>query len=94
MEEKNDMGVFSMTSFHGCNFFPGGIRLGLDNPITVLAALEAVVGLVIEVSLILHLLSASSENNHQIKQGNVQEITLFHFPKIIFIDFLEISVYN
>ncbi|HEY6287145.1 MAG TPA: pentapeptide repeat-containing protein, partial [Ktedonobacteraceae bacterium] len=44
--------VFSMTSFHGRGFFPGGIGLGLDNPITVLAALEAVVGLVIEVSLI------------------------------------------
>jgi uncharacterized protein YjbI with pentapeptide repeats len=42
--------VFSMTSFHGRGFFPGGIRL--DDPITVLAALEAVVGLIIEVSLI------------------------------------------
>jgi uncharacterized protein YjbI with pentapeptide repeats len=44
--------VFSMTSFHGRGFFPGGIGLGLDNPITLLAALEAVVGLIIEVSLI------------------------------------------
>jgi uncharacterized protein YjbI with pentapeptide repeats len=42
--------VFSVTSFHGRGFFPGGIRL--DDPITVLAASEAVVGLVIEVSLI------------------------------------------
>lgn len=42
--------VFSLTSFHGRGFFPGGIQL--DDPITVLAASEAVVGLVIEVSLI------------------------------------------
>jgi len=42
--------VFSVTSFHGRGFFPGGIRP--DDPITVLAASEAVVGLVIEVSLI------------------------------------------
>lgn len=42
--------VFSVTSFHGRGFFPGGIRL--DDPITVLAASEAVIGLVIEVSLI------------------------------------------
>ncbi len=42
--------VFSVTSFHGRGFFPGVIRL--DDPITVLAASEAVVGVVIEVSLI------------------------------------------
>jgi hypothetical protein len=42
--------VFSMTSFHGRGFFPGGI--GLDDPLTVLAAFEAFVGLVIEVSFI------------------------------------------
>lgn len=42
--------VFSVTSFHGRGFFPGGIRL--DDPITVLAASEAVLGLIIEVSLI------------------------------------------
>ncbi len=42
--------VFSVTSFHGRGFFPGVIRL--DDPITVLAASEAVVGLVIEVCLI------------------------------------------
>jgi uncharacterized protein YjbI with pentapeptide repeats len=42
--------VFSMTSFHGRGFFPGGIAL--DDPITVLAALEAFTGLVIEVSFI------------------------------------------
>jgi uncharacterized protein YjbI with pentapeptide repeats len=42
--------VFSVTSFHGRGFFPGGIRL--DDPITELAALEAMTGLVIEVSLI------------------------------------------
>jgi len=32
-----------MTSFHGRGFFPGGISL--DDPLTVLAALEAFVGL-------------------------------------------------
>jgi hypothetical protein len=42
--------VFSMTSFHGRGFFPGGIAL--DDPITVLAAFEAFTGLVIEVSFI------------------------------------------
>jgi hypothetical protein len=42
--------VFSVTSFHGRGFFPGGILL--DDPITALAALEAVSGLIIEVSLI------------------------------------------
>ena len=42
--------VFSMTSFHGRGFFPGGIAL--DDPITVLAAFEAFIGLVIEVSFI------------------------------------------
>src|SRR5438067_1074827 len=31
--------VFSMTSFHGRGFFPGGIKL--DDPLTVLAAIEA-----------------------------------------------------
>lgn len=42
--------VFSITSFHGRGFFPGGITL--DDPITVVAALEAVVGLTIEISFI------------------------------------------
>jgi uncharacterized protein YjbI with pentapeptide repeats len=42
--------VFSMTAFHGRGFFPGGI--GLDDPLTVLAALEAFVGLLIEVTFI------------------------------------------
>jgi hypothetical protein len=42
--------IFSMTSFHGRGFFPGGI--GLDDPLTVLAALEAFVGLLIEVTFI------------------------------------------
>lgn len=42
--------VFSMTSFHGRGFFPGGIVL--DDPITVLAAFEAFIGLVVEVSFI------------------------------------------
>jgi hypothetical protein len=42
--------VFSLTSFHGRGFFPGG--LGLDSPITFAAAIEAVIGLIIEVSFI------------------------------------------
>lgn len=42
--------IFSMTCFHGRGFFPGGINL--DDPITALAALEAFVGLLIEVTFI------------------------------------------
>jgi hypothetical protein len=42
--------VFSMTSFHGRGFFPSGITL--DDPLTVLAALEAFIGLLIEVTFI------------------------------------------
>ena len=43
--------VFSMTSFHGRGFSPGE-NIGLSNPVTILAAIEAFVGLVIEVTLI------------------------------------------
>jgi hypothetical protein len=39
-----------MTSFHGRGFFPGGVSL--EEPLTKLAALEAFVGLMIEVSFI------------------------------------------
>ena len=42
--------VFSMTSFHGRGFFPGGVALG--DPLTVVAAFEALVGLIFEVSII------------------------------------------
>jgi uncharacterized protein YjbI with pentapeptide repeats len=42
--------VFSMTSFHGRGFFPGAIKL--DDPLTVIAAIEAFVGLLIEVTFI------------------------------------------
>ncbi len=42
--------VFSITSFHGRGFFPGGIAL--DDPITIMAAIEAVIGLTIEISFI------------------------------------------
>lgn len=43
--------VYSLTSFHGRGFFPGtGIRL--DDPLVIFAAIEAMVGLVIEVSFI------------------------------------------
>jgi hypothetical protein len=43
--------VFSVTSFHGRGFFPGE-GLALDDPITVLAALEAILGLFIEITFI------------------------------------------
>ncbi|GHO98623.1 hypothetical protein KSF_086710 [Reticulibacter mediterranei] len=43
--------VFSMTSFHGRGFFPG-TTVSLDDPLTVLAALEALVGLITEVTFI------------------------------------------
>jgi uncharacterized protein YjbI with pentapeptide repeats len=42
--------VFSVTSFHGRGFFPGTI--GLDDPLTVAAAVEAIIGLIIEISFI------------------------------------------
>lgn len=47
--------VLSISSFHGRGFFPGsthGTSIPLDDPLTVLAACEAVVGLFIEVSFI------------------------------------------
>jgi len=37
-------------SFHGLGFFPGGIAL--DDPLTILAACEAFVGLLIEATCI------------------------------------------
>jgi uncharacterized protein YjbI with pentapeptide repeats len=42
--------VFSVTSFHGRGFLPGKFQLG--DPVTALAALEAVTGLFIEISFI------------------------------------------
>ncbi len=45
--------VFSLTSFHGRGFFPGlGNETSLHNPLVMLAAIEAVVGLFIEISFI------------------------------------------
>jgi uncharacterized protein YjbI with pentapeptide repeats len=45
--------VFSLTSFHGRGFFPGlGNEITLHNPLVVLAATEAVIGLFIEISFI------------------------------------------
>lgn len=45
--------VFSLTSFHGRGFFPGlGNETSLHNPLVVLAATEAVIGLFIEISFI------------------------------------------
>jgi uncharacterized protein YjbI with pentapeptide repeats len=44
--------VFSVTSFHGRGFFPGPGITNLDNPIIRLAAIEAVIGLLIEISFI------------------------------------------
>jgi len=42
--------IFSITAFHGRGFFPGGF--GYDDLVTILAATEAVVGLLIELSFI------------------------------------------
>jgi hypothetical protein len=42
--------IFSVTAFHGRGFFPGSFKLG--DPVTAIAALEAVVGLFIEISFI------------------------------------------
>ncbi|MHB8597677.1 MAG: pentapeptide repeat-containing protein [Ktedonobacteraceae bacterium] len=42
--------IFSVTAFHGRGFFPGQFKLG--DPVTAIAALEAVVGLFIEISFI------------------------------------------
>jgi Pentapeptide repeats (8 copies) len=45
--------VFSLTSFHGRGFFPGlESKASLHNPLVVLAAFEAVIGLFIEISFI------------------------------------------
>ncbi len=45
--------VFSLTSFHGRGFFPGlGSENSLHNPLVVLAAVEAVIGLFMEISFI------------------------------------------
>ncbi len=43
--------VFSVTSFHGRGFFPGN-NISLSDPRVVLASIEAVVGLLIEISFI------------------------------------------
>jgi uncharacterized protein YjbI with pentapeptide repeats len=43
--------IFSLISFHGRGFSPGE-NIGLSNPLTIFAAIEAFVGLVIEVTLI------------------------------------------
>ncbi len=42
--------VLSVASFHGRGFFPQGISLG--DPVAILAASEAVIGLFIEISFI------------------------------------------
>ncbi len=48
-----DAFVFSLTSFHGRGFFPGlGSQDSLHNPLVVIAAFEAVMGLLIEISFI------------------------------------------
>lgn len=48
-----DAFVFSLTSFHGRGFFPGlGNETSLHNPLVMLASLEAVIGLLIEISFI------------------------------------------
>ncbi len=48
-----DAFVFSLTSFHGRGFFPGlGSASTLHNSLVVIAAFEAIIGLVIEISFI------------------------------------------
>jgi len=48
-----DAFVYSLTSFHGRGFFPGlEHRTSLHDPLIMLAAIEAVVGLFIEISFI------------------------------------------
>ena len=47
----NEALVFSVASFHGRGFFPSN-SISLSDPMVVLAALEAVIGLVIEISFI------------------------------------------
>jgi pentapeptide repeat protein len=43
--------VLSMTSFHGRGFFPGN-HFSLDDPLIVFSAVEALVGLIVEVTFI------------------------------------------
>jgi hypothetical protein len=43
--------VFSVTSFHGRGFMPGE-NVPLTNPLTVLAAAGAIIGLLIEITFI------------------------------------------
>jgi hypothetical protein len=43
--------VFSVTSFHGRGFSPGE-SVTLHNPLTILAAVEAIIGLLIEITFI------------------------------------------
>jgi hypothetical protein len=48
-----DAFIYSLTSFHGRGFFPGlEHRTSLHDPLIMLAAFEAVVGLLIEISFI------------------------------------------
>jgi hypothetical protein len=47
----NEALVFSVASFHGRGFFPSN-SISLSDPMVVLAAIEAIVGLVIEISFI------------------------------------------
>ena len=48
-----DAFVYSLTSFHGRGFFPGlSAKPSLHDPLILLAALEAVIGLLIEISFI------------------------------------------
>jgi hypothetical protein len=48
-----DAFVFSVMSFHGRGFFPAlSQEINLHNPLVMLAALEAIIGLLIEISFI------------------------------------------
>jgi hypothetical protein len=48
--KQDDFFSTGVNTFHGRGFFPGGITL--DDPLTVIAAIEAFLGLIIEVTFI------------------------------------------
>ncbi len=70
--------VFSVISFHGRGFFPGGI--GLDDPLTVVDALEAFIGLLIEVYH-LHSSGIPSPNSQYLTFALI--INIFSFDRVI-----------
>ena len=74
----NESIVISMTAFHGRAFFPGGIAL--DDPLTVVDALEAFIGLLIEVYH-LHSSGIPSPNSQYLTFALI--INIFSFDRVI-----------